>query len=1199
MTPQKLSAQKRSADIQCYFLRTLSAQSKNDDLLKYIVEQVMVILEASACSIYIVDLDRKTATQRAGAGYQQNYVGVATCQVLSEDQVDSNHPAPENKLGITGWILSTGKSFLARTPEELVAHPHRLGEHDPDMSPDSPLSLQTFLGVPIRGQHGEIIGLIKAERRYDPELSSQPFSVEQQIILETVARMTSKALGYLETSHTRNVEAAITAWARDVIAEASITESDMDGFLSIVVNVVAAAMRADSCGIYITDPSRHTLTQRAGIGSQQPRYVIRSYYLPREDQIVKNPATKDEKVGLTAWIAATGRSFYARNMQELSAHPHHRGEYDEKNFESKTECGAFLGVPLQVAGNIVGTIKVENIVQKGTPDQREFSEEAQRRFDVLAQDIALAIVRLQLHAQEPYQVIIEAQQTIFEILRGGQNVQILASTVVKKTMGLLKARACSLFLKEGEFLIQPEWAAAGYAQIGYSQNYPVRRQYKLVDKNAIIENPTSEEQKIGLTVWIAAKREKFTARSNTELRLHPHHLGTFDKFNFDKERKEQCESFMGVPLTVGEELVGVLKVESKKKIDESGNEEYTYFSEQDELVFDLIAKSVAIAIENAKLSESRRMAEQILAQTHRLLLDLHEFAKDDSRSMETLIQVADAIRGRKANIAMIIENYATLMLPNFPLRSLDAISELMEGLGEVLEGGRAMGLLYREFYRALLVTSTPDLAKFCSQSRLSNEVQFGPTQFFLSDSAAKFFRIVEDMNQELQGKSETRSSLDSALIHLKAAREQVSSLAVPERGILLRILDLWQEIISTARGFFVKIANPYIVGAPVDPDSSPFFGRRDVFNWISENLYGAHQKNILVFHGERRVGKTSILLQIQRGEMGRALRENPQRPICPVFIDLQGFKDGGTHTFLYYICDLIYRRAAEYSQEFGRKLVPPNLSAFEHLPFGSFREYIQNTCKVLNNTMLVLMLDEFERLDDLVKSGKVEKAIYDQFRSLMQFEKTLTFILAGTHELEELSGEYRDLVHNIALIHEISFMDKQDAIDLIRQPVAGKVSYQDNAVEELWCYTRGQPWLLQILCYDLIDDMNRRGDGNFIALGHVTNIIQRFVPKHNLDSLWERCNRVDKAILYWLAESTEKYQRKMTQFELTQALTAFSDEEIATSLSRLIKRTLVEKSINASGNVEFTHVIRLFSRWLAENPPSAEDRQSWTKVPAS
>lgn len=1183
MSPQKLSAQKHSADIQCHFLETLSTTTQRDEMLQYIVKQVMSFLEASACSIYIVEKNGKKAVQRAGEGYQKEFVGTAHCKVVPEDLVDNNHPKPEDKLGLTGWILSTGKSFLARTPEELVAHPHRLGRHDPDMSPGSKLILQTFLGVPIRGQHGEILGVIKAERRCKPKKKVQPFSVEEQIILETIARMTSKSLGYLENSRERSVEAAITAWARDVISEASITESDMDGFLSIVVNAVAAAMRADSCGIYIIDPSRNTLTQRAGIGSQQPRLVIRSYFLPRKEQIVEHPRTKEEKVGLTAWIAATGKSFYARNFKELSSHPHHLGHYDDKNFEAATECGAFLGVPLQVAGNIVGTLKVENIARKGKPDERGFSDEAQRRFDVMAQDIALAIVRLQQHAQEPYQVIIDAQQTIFDILRGDRDVRKLGSTVVKKTMELLNARACSLFLKEGDYLVQPEWAAAGYAKTGI-----FLRTYKMVDKASIVDNPKPEER-VGLTVWIAAKREKFTARSNTELRLHPHHLGTYDKYNFDEIKKEQCESFMGVPLTVGDELVGVLKVESKKKIDPAGNEEYTYFSEQDELVFDLIAKSVAISIENAKLLESRRMAEQILAQTHRLLPDLHEFAKDESHTAETFNQVADSIRGRKGNIASIVENYAALMLPNFPLHSLNAIADMMVGLGEVLEGGRVMGLLYREFYQALQVGSTADLAQFCAQSHLSNEVQFGQTNFFLAEPANCFLTLVSGVNQRLQGQSQTRTTLDDALKFLESSGKQAAALGRPERGILVRLIGLWSAIISTARGKFVRVANPYIVGRPVDPLVSPFFGRSDVFNWVSEHIFGATQNNILVFHGERRVGKTSILLQIHKGTMGQSLRHGAERSICPVFINLESVP-GVTYKFLHVICTEVYRQVIDYSPNLRATLREPKLAEFEEMDFTAFRDYLKDACTALGNTVLVLMIDEFEALDRLVKSAKVDKTIYSELRSLMQFEKNLTFILAGTHDLEELSNEYRDLVHNIALIREISFMDKQDAIDLIRKPVIGLVSYEDKAVEELWHYTHGQPWLLQCLCYDLISDMNRRGEGNFIALGHVNNIIHKTVSKRDLNSLWERCSDADKAILYALAEADHKSHQGMSQAELASKLKSFPANEIAASLNRLIKRTLVEKCVRAAGEVEFIHTIPLFSLWLSRNAPVVESK---------
>jgi hypothetical protein len=100
-------------------------------------------------------------------------------------------------------------------------------------------------------------------------------------------------------------------------------------------------------------------------------------------------------------------------------------------------------VPLLVGGTIIGVLKVENISIKGREDNREFSHEARRRFDLLAQDVALAIARLDEERGLQYQVINDAMPTIFEILRGGLDVKTLVNKVVTATATLLNARVCS------------------------------------------------------------------------------------------------------------------------------------------------------------------------------------------------------------------------------------------------------------------------------------------------------------------------------------------------------------------------------------------------------------------------------------------------------------------------------------------------------------------------------------------------------------------------------------------------------------------------------------------------------------------------------------------------------------------------------------------------------------------------------------
>ena len=74
------------------------------------------------------------------------------------------------------------------------------------------------------------------------------------------------------------------------------------------------------------------------------------------------------------------------------------------------------------------------------------------------------------------------------------------------------------------------------------------------------------------------------------------------------------------------------------------------------------------------------------------------------------------------------------------------------------------------------------------------------------------------------------------------------------------------------------LLNPYIAGAPV-VEADMFFGRKDVFGWIEHSLMGKYVDHILVIHGQRRVGKTSVLKQIPNFLPDRYLQ---------VFFDLQG-----------------------------------------------------------------------------------------------------------------------------------------------------------------------------------------------------------------------------------------------------------------------------------------------------------------------
>ena len=122
-----------------------------------------------------------------------------------------------------------------------------------------------------------------------------------------------------------------------------------------------------------------------------------------------------------------------------------------------------------------------------------------------------------------------------------------------------------------------------------------------------------------------------------------------------------------------------------------------------------------------------------------------------------------------------------------------------------------------------------------------------------------------------------------------------------------------------------SLVNPYIAGNPVTGETM-FFGREDVFTWVRENLIGKHQDHILVLHGERRTGKTSVLYQ-----MGRYLPPE----YLPVLIDLQGLSMDGFPEFIW---ELAYTLNRALRRDHGLDLPRLERDTFLAEPRAQFEE---------------------------------------------------------------------------------------------------------------------------------------------------------------------------------------------------------------------------------------------------------------------
>jgi outer membrane protein assembly factor BamB len=308
---------------------------------------------------------------------------------------------------------------------------------------------------------------------------------------------------------------------------------------------------------------------------------------------------------------------------------------------------------------------------------------------------------------------------------------------------------------------------------------------------------------------------------------------------------------------------------------------------------------------------------------------------------------------------------------------------------------------------------------------------------------------------------------------------------------------------------FRPVPNPYATGKPLRAGSPVFFGREDVFAFIRENLGGRAGENVLILVGERRMGKTSILRQLQL-RLGEA--------IIPVFIDCQGVGMQPSMANLLYDISLEVQRGLA---ENGVKVELPPLVDFEARPTHAFeRQLLTATQAELGDRTLLFLFDEFEELEARVRSGDLEEKVFAYLRHLVQHLEGVGFIFAGTHRLEELTADYWSTLFNIALYRRVGLLDENAARRLISEPVSDYgLVYDDLALDKMLKATAGHPYFLQLLCHTVVNIRNRERI-NYATVGDVNWALQEMLGlgEAHLAFLWERATPRERAILAALAQ---------------------------------------------------------------------------------
>ena len=368
--------------------------------------------------------------------------------------------------------------------------------------------------------------------------------------------------------------------------------------------------------------------------------------------------------------------------------------------------------------------------------------------------------------------------------------------------------------------------------------------------------------------------------------------------------------------------------------------------------------------------------------------------------------------------------------------------------------------------------------------------------------------------------------------------------------------------------------NPYVYARVLDgEDDRMFYGRARVLDELAATLSRRGATTIKLIEGNRRIGKTSLLRHFVRHRMPGGW--------LAVFINFQDFEgDTGqparagipTRAIFTGMARELIRAAATAVHgldipELG--IAPPATQvAFARYlnragtliaaaePFASFRTLIETLRAAIYPQRLLLMFDEFDRVQEGIESGVTSDQVPENIRHLFQTYNDLAGFFTGSRTIRRLRMEYWNVLFGMGEPLKLTGLEEGEARQLIEQPVAGRLVFTDEAVRLITTLTARQPLLIQAICLRLFDLCKAEGERS-VGASLVERVAQeKAADNEHFETLWSHIASDRQRLLVFLVDSMEGRKEDVSFDRLRDATeeagVAFTQRSLKDALTDLL-----------------------------------------------
>jgi type I restriction enzyme M protein len=244
--------------------------------------------------------------------------------------------------------------------------------------------------------------------------------------------------------------------------------------------------------------------------------------------------------------------------------------------------------------------------------------------------------------------------------------------------------------------------------------------------------------------------------------------------------------------------------------------------------------------------------------------------------------------------------------------------------------------------------------------------------------------------------------------------------------------------------------------------------------------------------GNRRAGKTSILKRLQQ--------TNALPDWIPVYLQLQGAQ-GQDRRIGLPDREIFYNIARELIlalHKAGRTIGVPGVGPITpELPsprvgvllrdklrgefakdnsFELLKLIVEESIDAARPKRLLLMLDEFDKVQEGIENGVTNPQVMDNLRFLFQNYSRLSGALVGLRRLRRVREDYWSALFGFGIVKSVGALERREAIELITHPVATRLIFPPSVCERILFLTACQPFLIQYLCQLIFEESAVTGE---------------------------------------------------------------------------------------------------------------------------